>query len=553
MLKNMKVGKRLGLISGLVMTLMLVVAAMGYWGLATATDFANRIIKVDSKLVEYSQRARANTLGLRRYEKDIFINIGSSEKEAEYLTKWNDQHNRLEERLSELEKLVTDREDQETIKQMRADLVTYSTGFNKVASMIREGKVRTTQDANQAIGEFKDEIRRLEQVAYDFANKHSENMSKVAAIEQRSTLFIMLLVMLLAIIVSAAATVFMSRSITRPILDVGGVAERISQGDLRNKIEVTSRDEIGGLQASMKEMSAKLSQVIGEVRTGAEMVSAGSSQLSATTQSLSQGTSEQASSVEETTASLEQMSAAITQNAENSRQMEQMALKGARDAEEGGRAVQETVEAMRSIAERISIIEEIAYQTNLLALNAAIEAARAGEYGKGFAVVATEVRKLAERSQAAAKEISSVASSSVKVAERTGSLLADLVPAIRKTAELIQEVAAASSEQSSGVAQISKAMSRVDQVTQRNASAAEELASTAEEMASQSESLLHLMSFFRIEETAHPGFRRPQPATSTWSNGRAQSLTRPQFSKAIPEDNGHGAALSAEEPEFRHF
>lgn len=553
MLKNMRVGKRLGLISGLVMALMMVVAVMGYWGLDKATDMANRILTVDSKLVEYSQRAVVNTLGLRRYEKDIFINLGSTEKEAEYLTKWNDQHARLENQLSELEKLVTNQEDREALRQMRADLVTYTTGFNKVVSLIREGKVKTTPEANQGITEFKDEIRRLEQVSSDFAAKHSEGMSKVAAIEQRSTSFIMVLVMLVAIIVSAVATVFLSRSITRPILSVVAVAERIAQGDLRNKIEVSSRDEIGSLQASMKAMSEKLSQVIGEVRAGSEMVSSGSSQLSSTTQSLSQGTSEQAASVEETTASLEQMSAAITQNAENSRQMEQMAVKGARDAEEGGRAVQETVEAMKAIAERISIIEEIAYQTNLLALNAAIEAARAGEHGKGFAVVATEVRKLAERSQAAAKEISSVASSSVRVAERTGSLLTELVPAIRKTAELIQEVAAASSEQSSGVAQISKAMSRVDQVTQRNASAAEELASTAEEMASQSESLLNLMSFFRIEGTTHAAFRLPQASSPLHHNGHAQAVARSAFARASAERNGHGTARPAAEPEFRHF
>jgi methyl-accepting chemotaxis protein len=208
------------------------------------------------------------------------------------------------------------------------------------------------------------------------------------------------------------------------------------------------------------------------------------------------------------------MSASITQNAENSRQTEQMATAGAKNAEESGKSVTETVQAMKDIAERISIIEEIAYQTNLLALNAAIEAARAGEHGKGFAVVATEVRKLAERSQKAAGEISGLASGSVKVAERSGQLLLELVPAIRKTADLVQEVAAASQEQSSGVAQINKAMTQVDQVTQRNASASEELASTAEEMSSQAESLQQLVSFFRLAagEEARAAAPRHAPA-----------------------------------------
>src|SRR5581483_10203347 len=182
MLKNMRVGKRLALISGLVMALMLVVAAMGYWGLDKATNMANRILTVDSRLVEYSERAMSYTLGMRRYEKDTFINLGSPEKEAEYLTKWNDQHTKLENQLTELDKLATEQDDRESLRQMRADLVIYTTGFNKVISLVREGKIKTTQEANQAIAEYKDDIRRLEQVAADFAAKNSEQMNKEAAI-----------------------------------------------------------------------------------------------------------------------------------------------------------------------------------------------------------------------------------------------------------------------------------------------------------------------------------------------------------------------------------
>jgi methyl-accepting chemotaxis protein len=234
--------------------------------------------------------------------------------------------------------------------------------------------------------------------------------------------------------------------------------------------------------------------MINEARGAASALFAASAQVSATAQALSQGTSEQVASVEATTVSLEQMSASITQNADNSRHVGEMVATGARDAGESGSAVAETVSAMSSIAEKISIVEEIAYQTNLLALNAAIEAARAGEHGRGFAVVASEVRRLAERSQNAAKEISGLAASSVRVAERSGQLLGELVPSIRKTADLVQEVAAASAEQSSGVTQIGRAMSQVDTVTQKNASAAEELASTAEEMAAQAEALHSLLA-----------------------------------------------------------
>jgi methyl-accepting chemotaxis protein len=305
--------------------------------------------------------------------------------------------------------------------------------------------------------------------------------------------------------------VFVRHTVSRPLAQAVELAERISEGDLRETLKVGREDEVGRLLASMRTMSEKMSRTIVEVIGGANALASASAQVSSTAQSLSSGTSEQAASLEETTSSLEQMSASITQNADNSRQTEEMALKGAKDAKKGGQDVKEAVEAMQTIAQKISIIEEIAYQTNLLALNAAIEAARAGEHGRGFAVVATEVRKLAERSQTAAKEIGGLASASVKVAERAGRSLVDLVPAIEKTAALVQDVTAASQEQAAGVAQVNKAMSQLDEVTQRNASAAEELSSTAEELAAQSEALQRLMAFFRPGEPGNALARRPVP------------------------------------------
>jgi methyl-accepting chemotaxis protein len=306
-------------------------------------------------------------------------------------------------------------------------------------------------------------------------------------------------------------------SISRPLAEAVTVADRIAEGDLTMRIDVTREDETGRLLASMSGMAQRLAQVMGEVRSGAVALTSAAAQVSSSSQSLSQGTAEQASSVQETTASLEEMNATIEQNSQHSRQMEQIAVKGAKEASESGEAVTQTVEAMSAIARKISIIEEIAYQTNLLALNAAIEAARAGEHGRGFAVVATEVRKLAERSRAAAQEISELAGKSVKVAERSGVLLGELVPSIQKTALLVQEVVAASGEQAAGVRQVNRAMLQVDQVTQRNASAAEELSATAEEMSAQADTLQQLVSFFRVGEGDG---RTPVPAVSRGAGGK---------------------------------
>ncbi len=302
--------------------------------------------------------------------------------------------------------------------------------------------------------------------------------------------------------------IFLGFWITRSVLrQLGGepdyvaeIATAVAEGNLTVAVAVRENDTTSMLH-SMKQMVAKLSQVVGEVKGSAEQLAGAAEQVSATAQTISQAASEQAASVEETSASVEQMSASITQNTENSKVTDGIASKAAKEAAEGGEAVSQTVQAMKSIADKIGIIDDIAYQTNLLALNAAIEAARAGEHGKGFAVVAAEVRKLAERSQVAAQEIGQLAGSSVQTAERAGKLLEEMVPAIRKTSDLVQEIAAASEEQDNGVKQVNGAIGQLNQATQQNASTSEELAATAEEMNGQAEQLQQLMGHFKLDGT----------------------------------------------------
>ncbi len=319
----------------------------------------------------------------------------------------------------------------------------------------------------------------------------------------------------IAIILAVIIAFVITRAITGALAKGVAFATELSNGNLNATLDVDQKDEIGDLAQALKNMSSRLAAIVQDIRSASENVSYGSEQLSQSAQQMSEGATEQAASAEEVSSSMEEMSSNIRQNADNALQTDKISQKSSQDAEEGGQAVRETVDAMKEIAEKISIIEEIAGQTNLLALNAAIEAARAGEAGKGFAVVASEVRKLAERSQNAAGEISELSARSVAVAERAGEMLVKIVPDIKRTAELVQEISAASNEQNSGAEQINSAIIQLDTVIQRNASASEEMASMSEELSGQAEQLQRAVQFFKLDDSGSRGsspMRRSLPA-----------------------------------------
>jgi methyl-accepting chemotaxis protein len=317
---------------------------------------------------------------------------------------------------------------------------------------------------------------------------------KFAAINQflRQLLLISIVSLLIMVLINFSTI----RRLLTPLDAIVKIANALGKGDMSVSIDVHRTDETGEALKAIDVMARNVANVVERLRSASEQVTSGSQQVNGVAQTMSTGANEQATAAEEASSSMEEMTSNIRQNADNAQETETIAVKAAQDAQDGGQAVQETVTAMSQIAEKISIIEEISRQTNLLALNAAIEAARAGEHGKGFAVVAAEVRKLAERSQSSAAEISELSSVSVEVAQRAGSMLNQLVPDIRKTAELVQEITAASSEQNAGANQINRAIQQLDQVTQQNASGAEELSSTAQKLAAQSDQLVELMSFF---------------------------------------------------------
>ncbi len=498
MFANMNVAMRLSLGFGLVLVLLGAITFTGVTRLELMNDATTELVTgkypktVDTNEIAFMAMDNARIL------RNMILLADEKARAANHEVYLKNRAS-IAEALDRLDKVVKSDKGVALIKQMRDARAAYAKYNTEVMDLALAGK---HEDATKMLYDegYKTQATFFsvikEFVGYQDKLMRDEGTHAAGVYHEARAL--MLILAGGALLMALGITFWVTRSITKPLREAVKTANSLAEGDLTVKLESSAKDETGQLLQAMKNMVGKLSEVVGEVNGGAESLASASEQVSATAQALAQAASEQAASVEETSASLEQMTASVSQNTENAKVTDGMASKAAKEAAEGGEAVKQTVSAMKQIAGKIGIIDDIAYQTNLLALNAAIEAARAGEHGKGFAVVAAEVRKLAERSQVAAQEISQLAGGSVEMAEKAGKLLDEIVPSIRKTSDLVQEIAAASGEQSAGVGQLNIAMGSMNQATQQNASSSEELAATAEEMGGQAEQLQQAMSFFRL-------------------------------------------------------
>jgi methyl-accepting chemotaxis protein len=541
----------------LMIALLLAAAVAGTVGLRSLNNAFDRVISGPVAQMDVVQDLDTNAVRIARLERDMVL--ADTRAEAEPIAA------KIVDRRQAYEALLqkADANASAELKPQLAAVRAAGDHFMAVDDRLRELGLNNQDAAAKALanGEGEQAYANLSQAldaVVSLERAEQQKLSDKVDGDERATQIFLIALGLVSLAIAVSAAIWLSLTIARGLGKIAALAEAVAIGDLEQRVEVTSDDEIKDvvvtvnrmtdnlrataaiatqvaegdltvepkplsdkdvLGKSLADMVERLRGVVSDALSASDNVSSGSQELSSTAEQVSQGATEQASAAEEASASMEEMAANIKQNADNAAQTEKIARQSAQDAEVSGEAVKQAVEAMQIIAEKITIVQEIARQTDLLALNAAVEAARAGEHGKGFAVVASEVRKLAERSQTASAEISAVSSETVKAAQSAGEMLTGLVPNIRKTAELVAEISAACREQDIGASQINEAIQQLDKVTQQNAGASEEMSATSEELAAQAEELQSSISYFRVDggsrraaPKARPAARRPAPA-----------------------------------------
>jgi methyl-accepting chemotaxis protein len=549
MFSNLTIKTKLYLLSGVGMLFLAILAVTSYVGMERMESLSDDLASSDAKLVELSQRERVNINLMRRFEKDLFINVGDIAKMEEYEKKWEGARDAFFKRLEESAKLVENSatpdsaKNMETIAFIKKNIEIYAGGFTAIYEQIKAGNIKTTQDANKAMGQYKEATRNADTQVEDFAKKMDEQMAemvKETISGSNKTQMVLLIVAIIAAALAAIQAFLVIRSITVPLAKLITVSHAIAKGDLTTCVEVTSKDELGELMGAMKTMNENLRMVIGEVSDASAQVSSAANQLTATAKEIAEGTEEVVAQTNTVATAGEEMTATSHDIAKNCLFASEGAQRAARTAQEGSAVVEATINVMNQIASKVQesaktveslgersdqigaivgTIEDIADQTNLLALNAAIEAARAGEQGRGFAVVADEVRALAERTTRATKEISDMiktvqnetkvavnvmeigvtqVESGTKEATRSGEALQEILSQVNDVATQVQQIATAAEEQTAVTSEISSNMQQINDVVQQTARGSHESSMAAAQLSGNAEALQALVCKFRV-------------------------------------------------------